>query len=153
MSAIIGIMPGDRTGGPLDQDILRVARTYDVAAAWMDNDFQQGNNSLCADRHIAVKGDWTGAELRSSFPTVGDNLYLFSSLDPHQKPVVVDAVFATQPGVTIVWVRAPSCEKVTYLNQITYHSPTGQLTGGDSGSPVLTIDGKIVAMTLMGQHH
>jgi len=120
---------------------------YDVAAAWMDNDLDQGNSSLCADQTVNEFGYWSGQDvdtntLRPGLTTL--TLYTINSTATgHKRTVIVSDVDMNVPGIA---THCGSGGTVTHLNQVKYTAPNFDLADGDSGSPVLTSDGKFVAM-------
>lgn len=119
--------------------------SYDVAAAWMDNDVNQGNSSLCADQTINEFGFWTGLDVDESTLFVGQELRIYTMMPGHVRNVTFQNANVSEPGVQ---TDCGSGGFVTKTGQATYRSPNGDLADGDSGSPVLTLDGKLVAMHL-----
>ncbi len=116
----------------------------DAAAAWVDNDFNQGNGSLCVDRHIEGWGNWTGDEF---IPTVGQQLRMvssqYSSGSSHVIPITVNEVDVPQFGVES---QCSPSATVNYIHQVFFTTNGRPFLDGDSGSPIVTLDGRIVAM-------
>lgn len=143
------LLGGGRRGQVIKWTPINVGSRYstlDVAAAWIDDAAQnQGDSSSCADRRIEGgtehSFDWTGMEGTAA---QGNVLYMYSKNNPHYKPVTVKKV-----DVSESLIYATSClpgYSLTYLHQLEVTAPIGTLDSGSSGAPIMTVDGKIVAM-------
>lgn len=115
--------------------------TLDVAAAWADNDNNQGNCSLSVNRDIQGLGSWTGEEE----PMPNESPRMFSGWDPHAGAyVLINSVDVEWPGVQLL--RCSGTPTSKYLHQLTYTPFTRTLRAGDSGAPIVTSGKKLVAM-------
>jgi hypothetical protein len=141
---------------PTDQRIGQVVKwtastpgtsVYDVAAAWIDNDVDQGNSSLCANRRIEQIGEWSGLDADQNTLFVGQTLQVYTYNNPHTKTVLIERVDVAESGIE---TDCGDGGFVTHLGQVTFTSPKKNLATGDSGAPVMTTDGKFVAMFQWG---
>lgn len=122
--------------------------SHDVAAAWMDNDMNQGNSSLCMSPSVDNWGSITGQEIAPAMITTSMTLYVVSSRETqqiHAIPVQPITVNVNQNVLSIC--RSDPGSTHLARNQIYYRSLLGQpFAAGDSGAPVLTGSGEIVGM-------
>lgn len=115
--------------------------TLDVAAAWADNDVNQGNCSLSVNREIDGLGSWTGEEE----PMPSESPRMFSGWDPHAgNYVLINAVNVMRPGVTLLGCSGQPTSD--YRNQLVYYAFTRLIRAGDSGAPIVTSQKKLIAM-------
>jgi hypothetical protein len=123
------------------------ASVTDVAAAWMDNDINQANSSLCADQTINQFGLWSGQDVNLGDLRPNQTLLIMQTLhstqNDHKRTVRVSRV---NVSISDVGTDCGDGGRVTYLNQVEYTAPNFDLVDGDSGAPVLTNQGQFVAM-------
>jgi hypothetical protein len=124
----------------------------DVAAAWIDGNTNKGDASTCANRSIegtVQSFEWSGqaSGVEAAAPETGDSLFMYCGANtPHVRLVTVKKVDTSQLS------NDSGCtgSTVVHINQVSYTGPSGTAQGGCSGAPILTSDGKIVAMHLWG---
>jgi hypothetical protein len=126
----------------------RNTSTYDVAAAFMDNDGNQGNSSLCADQTINEFGYWSGLDVDESTLVLNQELRMYTVNNPHVKILRFQSANSTKTNVDTNCIPVG---QVTKIGQAIYTYPNRDNQGGDSGSPVLTLDGRLVAMHTWSQ--
>lgn len=131
--------------------IVENGDSLDAAAAWLDSDINQGNSSVCVDRRIENWGNWTGEEM---IPVVGSGVLISSS---RTRPSGTSHIFAgsvqatewREPNIDVgcITVCTPNynCPAANFIRQI-YLTTSETIINGDSGSPIITGDGKIVGM-------
>jgi len=117
---------------------------YDMAAAWADNDFNQGNGSLCVDRLLEQRGDWTGTE--ESTPAVRDTVYLISANGPHVIRGMVTSINETHPVAVDICQGNARGSVGSSPNEFSYTPIDRGFQNGDSGSAVVTADNKLLGM-------
>jgi hypothetical protein len=113
----------------------------DVAAAYLDSDFNQGNSSLCAQRSIlqSTQSPFTGDE---RVPSVDDTVFVISALDPHVISAKVQRVDYNEDGDA----QPCSAGLGTFPHNVRIRSQGRAWAFGDSGSPIITGDGRLVAI-------
>jgi hypothetical protein len=115
--------------------------TLDVAAAWADNDVNQGNCSLSVNREIDGLGSWTGEEE----PLPSESPRMFSGWDPHAgNYMLLDSVNVSRPDVRLITCSGQPTSN--YRNQLTYTAFSRPIRTGDSGAPIITSGKKLNAM-------
>lgn len=115
----------------------------DLAAAFLDNDSLDGNMSLHCDRKVEndTPITFSGAE---EAPMMNENLRVYSANGAHDFPVKVTGVNLTAQDVQFgcsgsTPIDLPAQMRLQVTSGITFLL-------GDSGSPVLDLDGNFVGM-------